>query len=102
MRAGVEEVLDKLLMVAVVDPEPEVRVAMMGMLCSAQNHCFDSHLAQADSLRALFIGLNDETMVVCGMTLQLVSQPLWAPSGPPAGPLWTPSDPPLDPLQTQT
>ena len=75
MRAGVEEVLDKLLMVAVVDPEPEVRVAMMSTLCNAQSHCFDSHLAQADSLRALFVGLNDETNTVCSMTIQLVRAP---------------------------
>eukprot|EP00976_Prorocentrum_cordatum_P032728 666375-Prorocentrum_minimum.AAC.1 len=69
-------------MVAVVDPEPEVRAAMMSMLCHAQNCCFDSHLAQADSLRALFVGLNDETNNVCAMTIQLVGGQLHAPSIP--------------------
>jgi hypothetical protein len=46
MHAGVEEVLDKLLVVAVADPKPEVRQVMINVLCHARHHCFDSHLAQ--------------------------------------------------------
>ncbi|KAK3265871.1 hypothetical protein CYMTET_25479 [Cymbomonas tetramitiformis] len=74
MRAGVEEVLDKLLMVAVADPEPEVRQAMMTALFDAKNQCFDDHLSQADSLRALFISLNDESGAVCATAISLVGR----------------------------
>lgn len=47
---------------------------MIGTLCNARQHCFDSHLAQADSLRALFVGLNDEVKDVCATTIQLVGR----------------------------
>lgn len=55
-------------------PHCQARQVMMRALCDARGHCFDSHLAQADSLRALFIGLNDQVNAVCATTIQLVNR----------------------------
>ena len=52
------QILEKLLVAAVADPDVGVRKAIFVSL--QENHSFDEFLAQADSLRAIFIALTDE------------------------------------------
>ena len=52
----VQEVLGKILNVAVTDSDPQVRYSVLASL----DERFDNHLAQADNLNALFLSLNDE------------------------------------------
>ncbi|GHJ88255.1 hypothetical protein NliqN6_4657 [Naganishia liquefaciens] len=52
----ISDVLDKLLTVAVADPEPRIRLAVLQSL----DEKFDRHLAQAENVRSLFIAMNDE------------------------------------------
>eukprot|EP00003_Mantamonas_plastica_P010783 TRINITY_DN2025_c0_g1_i1.p1 TRINITY_DN2025_c0_g1~~TRINITY_DN2025_c0_g1_i1.p1 ORF type:complete len:2240 (+),score=782.23 TRINITY_DN2025_c0_g1_i1:702-7421(+) len=52
----VSEVLEKLLAVGIADPDPSIRGAVLRSLHTK----YDSHLAQAENLRSLFIALNDE------------------------------------------
>jgi serine/threonine-protein kinase mTOR len=68
----VSEVLDKLLIVGIADPgaqcggggadgaDPTIRLAILASLDSR----FDHFLAQAESIRSLFIALNDEVFEV--------------------------------------
>lgn len=58
----IEEILEKLLVAAVADPDAGVRKAVLSSLHG--NTSLDSFLAQADSLRAIFISLNDEALEV--------------------------------------
>lgn len=57
-RILVEEILDRLLVAAVADPDEGVRRAVLASLPEGAG--VDENLAQADSLRAVFIALNDE------------------------------------------
>lgn len=52
------EVISKLLVVAVTDPEYEVRYWVLGSL----HNIFDTHLAQIENLSFLFIAMNDEQL----------------------------------------
>ncbi|XP_043460744.1 serine/threonine-protein kinase mTOR isoform X2 [Leptopilina heterotoma] len=52
----VSSVVRKLLDVGIIDPDPDVRFWVLASL----DESFDSHLAQAESLSALFVGMNDE------------------------------------------
>ncbi|KAF7308485.1 Serine/threonine-protein kinase TOR [Mycena chlorophos] len=52
----ISDVLNKLLTVAIADPEPSIRKVVLSSLHSG----FDKHLAQAENIRCLFIALNDE------------------------------------------
>ncbi|KAK7025239.1 Serine/threonine-protein kinase TOR [Favolaschia claudopus] len=52
----ISDVLDKLLTVAIADPEPSIRMVVLTSLHAN----FDKHLAQAENVRSLFIALNDE------------------------------------------
>lgn len=53
----VSDVLDKLLAVAVSDPEANIRRTTLLSL----DPCFDRHLAQSDKIRALWVAMNDES-----------------------------------------
>nr|ODN92931.1 atypical/PIKK/FRAP protein kinase [Cryptococcus depauperatus CBS 7855] len=55
----VSDVLEKLLIVAITDPNHSIRYTV---LC-ALDEKFDRHLAQAEDIRCLFIALNDESFV---------------------------------------
>eukprot|EP00898_Chlorokybus_atmophyticus_P008681 jgi/Chlat1/8814/Chrsp90S08148 len=68
----VEEVLDRLLVVAVADADPGVRKAVLAALRPGVG--FDEHLAQADALRAFFITLNDEVFEVRKLAIALVGR----------------------------
>lgn len=52
----VSEVLSKMLMVGVTDPDSDIRFFVLWSL----DERFDAHLAQAENLSALFVALNDE------------------------------------------
>lgn len=52
------EVIGKLLVVSVTDPEYEVRYWVLGSL----SDIFDTHLAQIENLNFLFIAMNDEIL----------------------------------------
>jgi len=52
----VSEVLSKMLMVGITDPDSDIRFCVLSSL----DERFDAHLAQAENLSALFVALNDE------------------------------------------
>ncbi|PPQ67890.1 hypothetical protein CVT26_007090, partial [Gymnopilus dilepis] len=52
----ISDVLDKLLTVAIADPDASIRQTVLSSL----HERFDKHLAQAENVRSLFIALNDE------------------------------------------
>ncbi|XP_043266889.1 serine/threonine-protein kinase mTOR isoform X2 [Venturia canescens] len=52
----VSAVLGKLLVVGITDTDPDVRISVLASL----DDTFDMHLAQAESLSALFVAMNDE------------------------------------------
>lgn len=52
------QILDKLLVAAVADADSTVRKAVFVAL--EEKESFNEYLAQADSLRAIFIALTDE------------------------------------------
>lgn len=61
----IQDVLNKLLIVAVTDVDPQVRYTVLSML----DERFDDHLAQAENLNALFLCLNDEIFEISELTL---------------------------------
>lgn len=61
-RRLVEEIMEKLLIAAVADADVSVRKSVF--LSLHENGSFDEFLAQADSLRSIFVALNDEDFVV--------------------------------------
>uniref|UniRef100_A0AAU7B991 Serine/threonine-protein kinase TOR n=1 Tax=Pyrrhocoris apterus TaxID=37000 RepID=A0AAU7B991_PYRAP len=56
----VAEVLSKLLVVAITDPDTEVRYWVLASL----DKTFDKHLGQAENLSYLFIAMNDEVFAI--------------------------------------
>ncbi|KAG8568463.1 hypothetical protein GDO81_014010 [Engystomops pustulosus] len=56
----VADVLSKLLVVGITDPDPDIRYCVLASL----DERFDSHLAQAENLQALFVALNDEVFEI--------------------------------------
>ncbi|KAG0576661.1 hypothetical protein KC19_5G097200 [Ceratodon purpureus] len=71
-RLLIEEILEKLLVAAVADPDVGVR---KGIFVSLQeNHSFDEFLAQADSLRAIFIALTDEAYEVRELAITMAGR----------------------------
>lgn len=61
----IQEVLSKLLIVAVTDLDPQIRYSVLSLL----DERFDGHLAQAENLNALFICLHDEIFEVSELAL---------------------------------
>ncbi|XP_015906953.1 serine/threonine-protein kinase mTOR [Parasteatoda tepidariorum] len=70
LTATVQEVLAKLLMVGVTDSDMNVRYSVLASL----DDKFDSYLAQADNLNALFIALNDEMFEIRELALCTVGR----------------------------
>ncbi|XP_053307789.1 serine/threonine-protein kinase mTOR isoform X5 [Spea bombifrons] len=56
----VADVLGKLLVVGITDPDPDIRYSVLASL----DERFDTHLAQAENLQALFVALNDEVFEI--------------------------------------
>uniref|UniRef100_A0A5F8HCW1 Serine/threonine-protein kinase mTOR n=1 Tax=Monodelphis domestica TaxID=13616 RepID=A0A5F8HCW1_MONDO len=56
----VADVLSKLLVVGITDPDPDIRYCVLASL----DERFDAHLAQAENLQALFVALNDQVFEI--------------------------------------
>ena len=68
-RRSIDNIVQRLLSSAVADPSISVRRMVLETL--AAGDALDSHLAQAESLRSLFIALNDESSVVRSLSISL-------------------------------
>ena len=66
---AVDRIVQRLLAAAVADPAQRVRTAILAAL--ARTRALDGHLAQAESLHALFVALNDESASVRSLAIQL-------------------------------
>ncbi|KDN41769.1 putative TOR1-1-phosphatidylinositol 3-kinase [Tilletiaria anomala UBC 951] len=66
----VNDVLDKLMTVAIADPVASLRVTVLGAL----DEHFDRHLAQSEYVRSLFIALNDEEFAVREMAIVIIGR----------------------------
>jgi FKBP12-rapamycin complex-associated protein len=66
----VGEVLEKLLTVAIADPDPNIRTRTLSSLDSK----FDRHLAQAENVRSIFLALNDELFAVRELAIRLIGR----------------------------
>lgn len=64
------DVLDKLIMVGVADPDPELRFTVL----SALDEHFDRHLAQTEYIRSVFIALNDEEFAVRDVAIGILGR----------------------------
>ncbi|EGC32838.1 protein kinase, atypical group [Dictyostelium purpureum] len=66
----VGEVLEKLLVVGIADPDPSIRKTVLSSL----DPRFDHHLAQAENLRSLFIALNDELFEIRELAITVIGR----------------------------
>ncbi|KAG0200191.1 phosphatidylinositol kinase- protein kinase tor1 [Mortierella sp. GBA30] len=66
----VDEVLEKLLLVGIADPDPVIRQTVLSSLDSQ----FDGHLARAENVRSLFIALNDEVFVIRELAITIIGR----------------------------
>ncbi|KAL6080518.1 Serine/threonine-protein kinase tor1 [Balamuthia mandrillaris] len=64
------EVLEKMLVIGISDPDPTIRTTVLSCLDSR----FDHHLAQAENLRSLFIALNDEVFVIRELAIKTIGR----------------------------
>jgi FKBP12-rapamycin complex-associated protein len=71
-RVLIEEILEKLLVAAVADSDVGVRKAVFVSL--QQNRSFEEFLAQADSLRGIFIALSDEAFEVRKLAISMAGR----------------------------
>lgn len=69
---AVNEVLNKLLSIAITDPEPEIRLDGLNCLANAGN--FDPQFSQADNVRLLFIALNDEVFSIRKTAIKILGR----------------------------
>jgi FKBP12-rapamycin complex-associated protein len=66
----VDEVLEKLLLVGIADPDTTIRQTTLASL----DERFDRHLAKSENVRSLFIALNDESFVVRELSLTIIGR----------------------------
>ncbi|GJN89148.1 hypothetical protein Rhopal_002122-T1 [Rhodotorula paludigena] len=66
----VNEVLEKLLTLAIADPDPTIRQLTISHL----DPKFDRHLAQAECVRSLFIALNDEVYAIREVAIKIIGR----------------------------
>ncbi|KIW48583.1 uncharacterized protein PV06_01155 [Exophiala oligosperma] len=66
----VGEVVDKLLTVAVGDPDPEIRMTVL----QALDRKFDKHLARPENIRCLFLAVNDEVFGVREAAIEIIGR----------------------------
>ncbi|KAG0305001.1 phosphatidylinositol kinase- protein kinase tor1 [Dissophora globulifera] len=66
----VDEVLEKLLLVGIADPQASIRQTILTSL----DERFDRHLAKAENVRSLFIALNDETFVIRELAITILGR----------------------------
>uniref|UniRef100_A0A5K3EUT4 Serine/threonine-protein kinase TOR n=5 Tax=Mesocestoides corti TaxID=53468 RepID=A0A5K3EUT4_MESCO len=67
---AVSDILAKLLVVGISDPDPEVRKCVFSSLDSQ----FDNYLAQSRHLNSLFVALNDEVFAIRGFVMQCIGR----------------------------
>lgn len=68
--ATVAEVLEKLLIVGIADPDANIRYTVL----SSIDERYDHHLAQAENLRSLFVALNDETFRIRELVMTIIGR----------------------------
>ncbi|BGP15830.1 hypothetical protein JCM10213_005686 [Rhodosporidiobolus nylandii] len=66
----VNEVLEKLLTLAIADPDASIRQLTISHL----DPKFDRHLAQAECVRSLFIALNDEVYAIREVAIKIIGR----------------------------
>ncbi|EXJ80982.1 FKBP12-rapamycin complex-associated protein [Capronia epimyces CBS 606.96] len=66
----VSEVVDKLLTVAVGDPDPDIRMTVLRAL----DKKFDKHLARPENIRCLFLAVNDEVFPVREAAIEIIGR----------------------------
>ncbi|POY71739.1 putative Non-specific serine/threonine protein kinase [Rhodotorula taiwanensis] len=66
----VNEVLERLLTLAIADPDPTIRQLTISHL----DPKFDRHLAQAECVRSLFIALNDEVYAIREVAIKIIGR----------------------------
>ncbi|KAG0070756.1 phosphatidylinositol kinase- protein kinase tor1, partial [Linnemannia elongata] len=66
----VDEVLEKLLLVGIADPDTTIRQTTLASL----DDRFDRHLAKSENVRSLFIALNDESFAVRELSLTIIGR----------------------------
>ncbi|KAF9929593.1 phosphatidylinositol kinase- protein kinase tor1 [Linnemannia zychae] len=66
----VDEVLEKLLLVGIADPDVTIRQTTLASL----DERFDRHLAKSENIRSLFIALNDESFMVRELALKIIGR----------------------------
>ncbi|KAK8146497.1 phosphatidylinositol kinase- protein kinase tor1 [Beauveria asiatica] len=66
----VGDVIEKLLTVGISDPEPTIRLTVLGAL----DERFDRHLAKAENIRILFFALNDEAFTIREVAVAIIGR----------------------------
>jgi FKBP12-rapamycin complex-associated protein len=66
----VGEVMERLLTVAIADPDPEIRKIVLLSLDAR----FDRHLAKAENVRSLFLALNDEMFAIREAAITIIGR----------------------------
>lgn len=69
---AVNEVVDKILSISITDPMPEIRLEGLNCLDKAGN--FDPQLSQADNVKQLFVGLNDEVFEIRKVAIKILGR----------------------------
>ncbi|AOW06792.1 armadillo-type protein [Yarrowia lipolytica] len=68
--SAVSEVVEKLLTVAVVDPDPDIRIGIL----TTFDPRIDPHLSQAENVRLLFTALNDEVFAIRQLSIGIIGR----------------------------
>eukprot|EP01104_Vermistella_antarctica_P000464 TRINITY_DN1061_c7_g1_i1.p1 TRINITY_DN1061_c7_g1~~TRINITY_DN1061_c7_g1_i1.p1 ORF type:complete len:2466 (-),score=573.86 TRINITY_DN1061_c7_g1_i1:99-7496(-) len=66
----IAEVIEKMLIVGITDPETEIRATVLASLDTR----YDYFLAQSENLRSLFMALNDETFRVRELAISIIGR----------------------------
>ncbi|XP_043210340.1 serine/threonine-protein kinase mTOR-like isoform X1 [Amphibalanus amphitrite] len=70
LQKSVSDVISKLLAAGITDTDPDIRLTVFWSL----EERFDNHLAQAESLNALFVSLNDQVFEIREMVLCIIGR----------------------------
>lgn len=66
----VSDILERLLSIAIADPDPSIRLTVLRSLDAR----FDHHLSQAEHVRTLFLALNDEVFDVREVVMRIIGR----------------------------
>lgn len=70
--SSVNEVVDKILLLAITDPLPEIRLE--GLTCLSKTNHFNPQLSQAENVRHLFVALNDELFEIRKVAVKILGR----------------------------